>query len=58
MSVVLVTFPGAPKVSQEAIQEVSSAFTLLAGSLSVWSDTMDNGRVLLLLSSHCATHKS
>ena len=29
MSVVLVTFPGAPKVSQEAIQEVSSPFTLL-----------------------------
>ena len=26
MSVVLVTFPGAPKVSQEAIEEVSAEF--------------------------------
>ena len=41
MSVVLVTFPGAPKVSQEAIQEVSSAFHPTT-SLSMWSDTMDN----------------
>ena len=53
MSVVLVTFPGAPKVSEEAIQEVSSvSIQTTCSSLSMWTDTMGNGRVRVLIMEH------